>query len=147
MDANCFSYEEIKIGSVFEFTQLLTKESIDDFISLTGNKQPLHCDEAFAKKTQFNGIIAHGLHLSSYFSTLFGMLCPGEKCLCLTQQLNFKKPVYPNSTLLIRGKVKDKIDSVRVIIMETEIICNGEVVVDGNAKVTVLEDKTMELKS
>ena len=36
--------------------------------------------------------------------------------------------------------VKDKIDSVKVIIMKTEILCNGEIVVDGEAKVTLLEN-------
>tara|TARA_Y100000310_G_scaffold283703_1_gene305890 strand:- start:537 stop:959 length:423 start_codon:yes stop_codon:yes gene_type:complete len=140
MEPNDLSYEEVQIGSIFEFKKVLTSESIKDFITLTGNKQPLHCDEEFAKNTQFNGIIAHGLHVSSYFSTLFGMLCPGKNCLCLTHQLNYKKPVYPNSEILVRGIVKDKIDSVKVIIMKTEILCNGEIVVDGEAKVTLLEN-------
>jgi|SRR3989344_6161983 len=137
---NDLSYKDIKIGSVFEFKKLLTKKSMDDFISLTGNRQPLHCDKEFADNTKFKGIIAHGLHLSSYFSTLFGMLCPGKNCLCLTHQLNFRKPVYPGSEIIVRGEVKDKIDNVKVIIMRTEILCNGKIVVDGEAKVTLLDN-------
>lgn len=139
-EPNDFSYEDIKIGSVFEFNKVLTKESINDFVNLTGNRQPLHCDEEFAKNTKFKGIIAHGLHLSSYFSALFGMLCPGKNCLCLTHQLNFKKPVYPGSKIVVRGEVKDKIDNVKVIIMRTEILFNNEIVIDGEAKVTLLSN-------
>ena len=139
MQINNFDYGDVLVGDVFEFTKKLTKESIKNFISLTGNKQPLHCDPKYANKTKFEGIIAHGLHLSSYFSTLLGMLCPGEKCLCLTQNLNFKKPVYPESELLVRGTVKDRIDSIKVLVIRTEIICKGENVVDGEAKVTFLE--------
>ena len=89
-----FSYKEVYEGQVFEITKKLSRSDIDAFISLTGNKQPLHCEDDFALKTEFKGVIAHGLHVSSYISALFGMVCPGKHCLCLSQNLEFKRPVY-----------------------------------------------------
>ena len=141
MKMNDYSYNEINIGDVFEFKKTITTEDIESFIKLTGNTNPLHSDEEYAKTTRFKGIIVHGLHASSFFSTLFGMLCPGKRALCLTQNLNFKDAIYPNSEVVVRGVVKDKVDSIKVLVFTTQIISKGSVVVDGEAKVTILEDE------
>lgn len=138
---NDYSYDEIKVGQEFEFKRIITGEDINDFAKLTGDFNPLHCDEEYTKNTQFKRRIAQGMLAGSLFSTLVGMVCPGKRNLYLSQSLNFKKPLYPGSELLVKGEVKDKTDSIRMVRIKTEIICEGSVVITGEAKVKVVEDQ------
>lgn len=140
MNLNDYSYDEIKIGQKFDFKKLLAAEDIENFAKLTGDFNPLHCDDDYAKSTRFRGRIAHGMLAASLFSTIVGMLCPGKRSLYLSQSLNFKKPIPLNSEVIVRGTVKDKIKSINVISLHTEVIYNGEVAVNGEAKVKVLGD-------
>lgn len=141
MKLNDRSYNDIKIGDVFEFNKIITDKELEAFAKLTEDFNPLHMDEEYAKRTKFKRRIVHGMLAGSFFSTLVGMVCLGKDNLYVTQSLNFKKPVYPNSELKIRGTVKDKIDSVKVIIINTEIIVDGEIVINGEAKVQVMGDQ------
>ena len=51
----------------------------------------------------------------------------------------FKKPIKPNSEVIVKGEVKEKIDSIEVIIIKTEIVDNDEIAIDGEAKVKIME--------
>ena len=68
------------------------------------------------------------------------MICKGKKNLYLAQSLNFKNPIYPNSELIVRGTVKSKSDTIKIIIINTEILVNGNVVINGEAKVKVRDN-------
>ena len=138
MNLSDYNYEEIKVGQIFDFKRILNKTDMETFAKLTGDFNPLHCDENYAKNTQFKKNIIHGMLAGSLFSTLVGMVCPGKKNLYLSQSLNFKKPLYPNSELLVRGIIKQKVDSFKIIVIKTEIILDGEVVIDGEASVRLL---------
>jgi len=140
MKINEYNYNEINIGNKFEFMRTLLVKDINNYAELTGDFNPLHCDSEYAKNTIFKNRIVHGMLAGSLFSTLVGMICPGKKNLYLSQNLNFKNPIYPNSELIIRGTIKDKIDSIKLIIITTEIIVNGIIVVDGEAKVKIRDD-------
>jgi len=139
MKLNNYNYEQIEIGKIFEFKKILTLKDVLDFSKITGDENPLHIDEEYAKGTIFGERICQGMLVGSLFSTLFGMICPGKKNLYLSQTLNFKKPVKINSELIIRGTVENKIDSLKMIMVKTEIIVEGEIVVSGEAKVQLLE--------
>ena len=133
-----FSYDEIEVGYVFSFERLIDENTVEDFAKLSGDRNPLHTDEAYAKGTKFGGRIAHGMLLGSLFSSLVGMLCPGQKCLYLSQSLNFRKPLLFNTKVIVEGMVTSKTDSVRVIHIETRIKDIKEIVyVDGEAQVQI----------
>jgi len=140
MKINEYNYDEIRVGDVFEFKRNLSIEDVDNYAKLTEDFNPLHCDEKYAKSTQFKSRIVHGMLVGSLFSTLVGMICPGKKNLYLAQSLNFKNPIYPNSELIVRGTVKSKSDTIKIIIINTEILVNGNVVINGEAKVKVRDN-------
>lgn len=139
MELNDYTYDQIEMGKVFQFEKILTSEEINQFSEITGDKNPLHVDEDYARTTSFKSRICQGMLVASLFSSLFGMVCPGKKNLYLSQTLNFKKPVRINSKLIIKGTVKQKIDALRIIFVKTEIFCNGEVMIDGDAKIQLME--------
>jgi len=74
----------------------------------------------------------------SLFSTLVGMVCPGKKNLYLSQSLNFKKPIFFGDNLEVKGTVKGKIESMHMIVIKTEILVDGSIVIDGEAKVRLI---------
>ena len=137
---NEYNYDEINTGDVFEFKRKISIEDISNYAELTGDFNPLHCDEEYAKGTQFKQRIIHGMLAGSLFSTLVGMICPGKKNLYLAQSLNFKVPIYPNSELTVRGTIKSKSDTIKLIVINTEIIVNGDIAINGEAKVKVRDN-------
>ena len=139
-DASCNKYSEINIGDVHEFERVITKEDIETFAGLTGDYNPLHVNEDFAKNNIFKKNVVHGMLAGSLFSTLVGMYCPGRDNLYLTQSLNFVKPIFPGDRILVRGTIKNKIDAVKMILIKTEILKDRTIVINGEAKVKVLGD-------
>ena len=132
-------FEEIHVNDVFSFEVSLSREDVLAFAKLSGDFNPQHVDEAYAKKSAFGKNIVHGLLTGGLFSKLVCMHCPGEKCLYLSQTLQFKSPVLPGDRLLVRGTVVAKNESIRVLTLRTEILNNDKTAVDGEAKVKVLE--------
>lgn len=139
MELNDYNYNQIETGKIFQFKKILTLQDVNKFSEITGDKNPLHLDKEYAKTTPFKKRICQGMLVASLFSTLFGMICPGKKNLYLSQTLNFKKPVFIDSELTIKGIVEQKIDSLKIILVKTEILINDEVVLDGKAKIHVRE--------
>ncbi len=135
---NNFSYNEIEVGQEFSFERLLDKKAVMDFANLTGDYNLLHVDEAYAEKTKFGGAIAHGMLMGSLFSALVGMLCPGQRCLYLSQTLKFKNPLRVGGAVSVHGRVTDKSEAGRVITIETLVKdMSGKILVEGEAKVQV----------
>lgn len=132
------SYQEIVIGKIYEFNRTISRDDILAFAKLTGDFNPLHVDEYFGKNSNFKQNIVHGMLVGSLFSTLVGMYCPGKNSLYLGQTLNFKQPVYIGDTLVVRGMVLAKNDSINLVTLKTEVCRGNEVVVTGEAKVKVL---------
>lgn len=139
MELNNYKYKDIEEGKVFQFKKTLDSQDVLKFSEITGDENPLHTDEDYAKTTPFKGRICQGMLVAGLFSTLFGMVCPGKNNLYLSQTLNFRKPVKINSEVTVRGTVREKIDSLKIIFVDTEILLDNEVVIDGKAKVQVVE--------
>lgn len=137
--AKKLSYYEIKQGEAYSFRKIISKQNVMDFARLSGDFNPLHVDPNFGKKSIFKNNVVHGMLAASFFSTLVGMHCPGEKSLYMSQTLNFRLPLYYGDTVTVRGTITNKNDSVKIITLKTEILKNDKIVVDGEAKVKVLE--------
>ena len=136
--ANNLKYSDIKIGGVYQFKRKILKKDVMDFAKLTGDFNPLHVDEEFGKKSRFNANVVHGMLAGSLFSTLVGMYCPGKNCLYMKQTLNFKSEIYPGDVLTVRGTVLNKNDSIRMIVLKTELLKEEKLVIDGEANVIML---------
>lgn len=84
--------KKLFIGQKFSIHRKFTKEEVILFSNLCGDKNPLHIDEEFAKKTIFKKPICHGMLGSSLFSNLMGNNITGS--IYVSQTLKFLKPVY-----------------------------------------------------
>ncbi|MBU2510536.1 MaoC family dehydratase [bacterium] len=138
-NVNVYSYDQIKVGEVHSFTRTITKNDVLTFSSLTGDINPLHIDEEFGKKSKFGKNIVHGMLISSLFSRLVGVHCPGEKCLYLSQSCQFKQPLFYDETVEVIGTVVQKTDALRMLKMKMEVIRENDIIVTGEAQVQLID--------
>ena len=128
------TYDEVNIGDSASMTRTLTKQDIQLFAVVTGDMNPAHLDEAYAKTDIFHQIVGHGMWTGSMFSVLLGMQLPGPGTIYLQQTLKFLKPVHLGDTVTASVKAIAKDDKHKRITFET--LCanqKGEHVVEGEA--------------
>ena len=133
-------FEDIAVGQRAEFVHELTEGDLQAFASLTGDFNPLHVDENFARRTMFRKPVAHGMLSASFLSTLIGTLLPGGGALWVSQKLEFHNPARIGDVLTTRARVKRKSESTRTITLEIEVTKqDGQPLVSGESVVKVLE--------
>ena len=138
---NRYSFEEIRIGQTASFSVTVSEEMLMHFHSITGDENPLHTDEAFARKKGFPGRVAYGMLTASFLSTLAGVYLPGEKSLIHSVETKFTKPVFIGDTLKILGEVTEKNEHFPVIKLKVTITNQKqEKVLRGSMQIGVMED-------
>lgn len=137
--AASYTYHQIEIGQEFSFHRLITEGDGKVFADMSGDHNPLHTDDEYARNSPFGRKVVHGMLVSSLFSRLVGMECPGERCLYLSQTLNFRSPIFYGDTVEVKGTVVSKSDSLHLVTIKTEILIGARLVIDGTAKVRVVE--------
>lgn len=135
--ARFMKFEDLSIGSRFTIEKTFTHNDVQTFADILGDHNLLHLDEAYARNhSPFQKPIIHGMLVSSCFSTLVGMQCPGKDGIYISQTLAFKLPVYVGETILAIATVIQKNESIRIAVLKTEILKNKiEVAIIGEAKV------------
>lgn len=136
------TFDEININDQASLTRTLTKRDIQLFAILTGDMNPAHLDEKYAKSDLFHQIVGHGMWTGSLFSTLFGMHLPGPGAIYLSQNLKFLKPVHLGDTVTAVVKVIGKEEKTKHIKFKT--ICTnqkGENIIEGDAEVMAPQEK------
>lgn len=138
------TYGEINIGDSANITRSLTKKDIQLFAIVTGDMNPAHLDETYAKTDIFQQIVGHGMWTASMFSALLGMQLPGLGTIYLSQTLKFLRPVKLGDTITASVRVIAKDDKNQRITMQT--LCaneKGEHVLEGEAVVLPPKVKTV----
>lgn len=136
---NKLNFQDIKIGNVYEFERQISQQDLNTFAKLSGDFNPLHMDKEYGQKSKFGSNIVPGMLSGALFSALVGMYCPGEKSLYLSQTLYFRKPIFPNDKVKVRGTVINKNDNFKLITIKTEIFKDDILVINGEAKVSFLK--------
>jgi len=135
---NKYTYEELNIGHKESFTVTVTEHERDMFREITGDVNPLHNDETYAKSKGHDKCVAFGMLSASYLSTLAGVYLPGERSLIQKTDLAFRKPVYVGDTLTVSGEVTEKNDTFNLIVLKVEIKNqDGVKVVKGKMEIAV----------
>ncbi|HMM21943.1 MAG TPA: MaoC family dehydratase [Selenomonadales bacterium] len=131
-------YEEIKIGDHAEMSKTVTEYDVYSFAGITGDFNPVHVNDEYAKTTMFKGRIAHGMLSAGFISAVLGTALPGANTIYLGQELVFKAPVKIGDTLTARVEVQEKLDEKRRIVLLTTVTNQDGVVVTAG-KATVMK--------
>ena len=129
--------EELQVGVTARFSKTITEADIYLFAGITGDLNPAHVDEEFAKNTFFKTRIAHGMLTAGFISTIIGTMLPGPGSIYIRQEVNFLKPVRIGDTVTATAEVAEVMAEKKRVRLNT--FCTnqiGEVVLDGQAIVS-----------
>jgi len=130
------------VGDSAEITKTIEQADIDAFAAVTGDHNPVHVDEEFAKTTRFGRRIAHGMLTASLISSVLANKLPGEGSVYLGQTLKFVAPVFPGDEVTARVTVKEIREDKPILKLET--ICvnqRDEIVIRGEATVLAADKR------
>ena len=134
---NNLNINAYKIGMKETYIKKISDSDVQQFAALTGDVNPIHLDENYAKQTRFGRRLVHGMLVASMFSKIFGTTFPGSGCIYLSQEIKFKHPVYNGDE--VQAEVIVKLIDIQRSIIEflTLARVNDVVVVEGVAKILI----------
>lgn len=115
---NDYTYEEIEIGHKESFSVTITEEMMKKFLDITGDVNPLHNDEEYAKSKGNPSRVVYGMLTASFLSTMAGVYLPGKKSLIHEVKIKCVNPVYIGDTLTIEGVVDEKHDAFSLLVIK-----------------------------
>ena len=129
--------EDLKVGQSAMFGRTVTEADIAAFAGVSGDTNPIHLHDGFARTTRFGQRIAHGMLSGSFISTVIGTKLPGPGCIYLSQNLKFRAPVRSGDTVWARATITSIVPEKKRVVMETTCRVGNQVVLEGEAIVMV----------
>lgn len=131
------SFSDFKLGMEAEKKRIFTSGDVIKFSELSGDINPVHIDETYAKETIFGKRIVHGALASSIFSTLFANTLPGPGCIYLKSENKFLKPIYLNEEVTFFIKLVNIIENKNRLIFDTKATCKDQTCIVGTAEIFI----------
>ncbi|MGE3262173.1 MAG: MaoC family dehydratase [Bacteriovoracia bacterium] len=129
---------KFKVGDKASVRVTVTDKMIRDFAELSGDKNPVHLDDAFAKTTRFGRRIAHGMITGALISRALATELPGPGAVYLTQSLKFTAPVFVDEEIIIELTVLNIREEKGFLTIETKALkADGKPAATGEALVMV----------
>ncbi len=127
--------EDIKVGQSDSYTRTVTERDIQLFGEATGDMNPVHFDEEYARKTIFRGRVAHGALTIGFLSALLGTQLPGAGTIFQSATIAFKGPVRIGDTVTVTATVR-AVEG-RVALINCICTVGAAVVMESDVKVLV----------
>lgn len=128
--------DELEVGQEASFTKTVSEADVYNYIGVSGDFNPAHINEEYAKNTFFKTRIAHGMISAGFISAVLGTQLPGPGTIYLGQDLKFTKPVYFGDTITATCTVDEIVKEKNRVVLKT--VCtnqDGDIVIDGQALV------------
>jgi 3-hydroxybutyryl-CoA dehydratase len=130
---------DLKKGDKFSTSKQITDSVVRAFADLSGDYNPIHIDEEFAKTTRFGRRIAHGMISGALISAVLGYEFKERRVVYLSQTMKFVAPVFIDDTVTATATVTNIREDKNIVTLET--VCtnqNGETTLKGEAVVMIL---------
>ncbi len=127
-----YSIDELEIGQSASMSKTVTEADVVLFAGVTGDFNPAHVDEEYAKESMFKGRIAHGMMSAGFISAVLAMKLPGPGTIYLGQTLQFKAPVRIGDTVTATVTVSDINVEKKIVELNTVCTVSGKPVVKGD---------------
>jgi 3-hydroxybutyryl-CoA dehydratase len=129
--------DKLNIGDTAEFAKTVSESDIYLYAGITGDFNPAHINEDYAKNTFFKTRIAHGMLSAGFISTVIGNELPGTGSIYVKQDLRFLAPVRIGDTITARVEVIEIMDGKNRVRLKTVCVNQeGTQVLDGEAIVS-----------
>src|ERR1700688_2431126 len=124
-------FEDLAVGMRATIRKTVENEDVIGFAELSGDHNPIHLSEHFARKTRFGQRIVHGLYTASLISGVIGMRLPGPGAVYVSQTLNFLGPVKIGDTVSVTVEVVELTPKGRRVPLNCECRVQDELVLVG----------------
>jgi phosphotransacetylase/acyl dehydratase len=136
------TFDELKPGDTASLVRTLTHKDIALFAIMSGDINPAHVDEEFAKSDMFHKVVAHGMWGGALISAVLGTELPGPGTIYVDQTLHFRRPIGLGDTITVVVRVQSKTEKGHRVIFDCCLSNqNAEVVIDGTAEVIAPTEK------
>src|SRR5437660_7113693 len=130
-------FEDLHVGMREVLMKTVMDSDVVGFARLSGDDNPIHLCDVYASQTRFGQRIAHGLYTASLISAVLGTRLPGPGAVYRSQTLNFHAPVKIGDVVTVTVEVVELVASGRRVKLACEALIDGQVVLDGEAVVSV----------
>ena len=132
-----YYFEDLAVGMRETYSKTVENEDVIGFAELSGDHNPIHLSDHFARKTRFGARIVHGLYTASLISAVVGMRLPGPGAIYISQTLNFRGPVKIGDVVDVTVEVVELIEKGRRVRFKCECKVGDTLVLDGEAMLSV----------
>ena len=116
-------YEELEIGEEASFSKTITETDVNLFAGISGDFNPLHTNEEYARRTPFKTRIAHGALPQSLIAPVLGIKLPGMGTVVVEITCRFKAPTFFGDTITATARVTEKLEDKRWVRMALAFRC------------------------
>ncbi|HEY7797637.1 MAG TPA: MaoC family dehydratase [Hyphomonadaceae bacterium] len=135
------TFAELAVGMTVSIQNTVSEQDVIDFARVSGDYNPLHMDEEYAKTTLFGGRIAHGALSASYISAVLGNDLPGPGAVFMELNLKFVRPVRIGNTVVSTAEVVEMVERGNRVKLAVKGEVDGKIVMRGEATVMVPSGK------
>jgi 3-hydroxybutyryl-CoA dehydratase len=119
--------------AVVDFT--ITTEDMERFAALSGDYNPLHRDQEFARQKGFKDTVVYGALLIAKISCLIGMQLPGRDSVWSSIAMQFNQPLFVGEPARAEGAVVAVSQSTGLIELKLTVRSNDKLLAKGKAEV------------
>jgi 3-hydroxybutyryl-CoA dehydratase len=135
------TFADLAVGMTVSIENTVSEQDVVDFARVSGDYNPLHMDEEYAKTTQFKGRIAHGALSASYISAILGNDLPGPGAVFMELNLKFVRPVRIGDKVISTAEVIEMVERGYRVRLGVKGEVEGKVCMKGEALVMVPSGK------
>lgn len=138
-DLHGYYLEDLEVGMSDSFAKTITDADVCLFAGISGDTNPIHINDDYAKTTMFEKRIVHGMFSAALISTVAGTKLPGPGAIYIDQQIKFKAPVFIGDTAKAQITVEEIDTRRKRVKCKTEVLVADKIVATGSA--TFMVDK------
>jgi len=112
--------EDFPVGLKRTVEAVIAPETVEAFVRLSGDDNPLHLDPKVAQAAGFRAPVVHGCLTLAFVSKLIGTALPGPGALWRSLQVDWVKPVFAGDRLILTGEVEQRSESAQSILIRID---------------------------
>jgi len=127
--------DNINVGDEFTNSFHVTLDDQNAFADVSGDRNPLHLNETFARSKGFDGAVVYGALVVAKLSKIIGEEIPGQNGIWNNVTMNFNQPVFVNEAVEIRAVVDHISPGTGAVILKLAVYCEDQKRMSGKAMV------------
>ena len=126
-------FDSIKLNMSANLERIIYEQDLINFAEVSGDTNPIHLNKKFAAKSIFGEQVSHGMLVASFISAVFGTIFPGPGWIYISQNIEFKAPVFIGDKVVVNVNVAKILKLRKMVKFKTIVTVRDKTVVNGLA--------------